>query len=141
MAQPIWILCPDCGDYFCVKHGKHTFDCECPPIDEMKEDPYGMCELKTEDKKKIEYWDVISDPMGLVAFITTLWNNDYGSILVMKHKPPGETTTMNNITLFTGGWHDNEEIVNALQCNGLWWAHYWMASQRGGTYYFRVHGG
>lgn len=38
-----WIPCPEeCGDFWCNIHQQHTGDCECPPIDEWENDPYGM---------------------------------------------------------------------------------------------------
>jgi len=36
-----WVLCPSCEEYWCVTHKKHTYDCECPPLEEWKDSPYG----------------------------------------------------------------------------------------------------
>jgi hypothetical protein len=41
-AKAAWIPCPEeCGDWWCTVHNQHTGDCECPPIEEWKTDPYG----------------------------------------------------------------------------------------------------
>lgn len=41
-STPAWIKCQCCEDYWCSIHKKHIADCECPPIEEWKSDPYGM---------------------------------------------------------------------------------------------------
>ncbi len=38
--QPCWIPCPDCGEFWCNLHDMHAFECECPPVDEWRTDPY-----------------------------------------------------------------------------------------------------
>ena len=38
--------------------------------------------------------------------------------------------------LSTGGWGGNEEVVDALQRNLIFWPLYWWKSQRGGHYWF-----
>lgn len=46
---PCWMPC-SCENYWCVKHGQHAHDCDCPSIDEWGDvDPYlplpaGNCE-------------------------------------------------------------------------------------------------
>lgn len=43
VLAPTWVRCPDCDDWYCVAHDKHTADCECPAIEEWFEagvDPY-----------------------------------------------------------------------------------------------------
>lgn len=38
---PAWIPCPEgCGEFWCNIHDMHACDCDCPPIDEWKVDPY-----------------------------------------------------------------------------------------------------
>jgi len=42
--DPLWIPCRSCDEYWCVKHEKHVFECDCPPIEEWVEkgtNPYG----------------------------------------------------------------------------------------------------
>jgi hypothetical protein len=38
--------------------------------------------------------------------------------------------------LKTGGWSGNEDIINALQQNVVFWTKYWRTSKRGGFYAF-----
>jgi len=41
-------------------------------------------------------------------------------------------------TLSTGGWSGNEELIDALMENHLWWMFSWYSSRRGGHYEFRI---
>jgi hypothetical protein len=37
-----WVKCEGgCGDYWCLIHEKHAFECECPTIDCWETSPYG----------------------------------------------------------------------------------------------------
>lgn len=44
MQRPVWVPCPDqCDDWVCQRHGLHTADCACPPLDDWVtrgDDPY-----------------------------------------------------------------------------------------------------
>ena len=36
-----WVRCGDCGDWWCVIHGRHVHECECPAIEHWGDvDPY-----------------------------------------------------------------------------------------------------
>lgn len=37
----------------------------------------------------------------------------------------------------TGGWSENEEVIDALKCNIFFWTMYWYLSKRGGHYEFK----
>ena len=39
LHQGLWVKCC-CGNFFCQKHQKHAYECDCPPIEEMDFDPY-----------------------------------------------------------------------------------------------------
>ena len=39
-------------------------------------------------------------------------------------------------TLHTAGWSRNEDIINAMNKNFIFWALYWESSKRGGHYVF-----
>lgn len=42
-SDGIWKPCLDCDDWWCSKHKKHVYDCECPSIDWFAErgmEPY-----------------------------------------------------------------------------------------------------
>jgi hypothetical protein len=36
----------------------------------------------------------------------------------------------------TGGWSGNEDIINAMENNKIFWVMYWYESRRGGKYKF-----
>jgi len=38
----------------------------------------------------------------------------------------------------TGGWSGNEDVIDALRQNLLFWSMYWQKSEVGGHYYFRI---
>lgn len=40
LKKPAWQECPDCEDFYCNIHRKHTHECACPEIDEWDTDPY-----------------------------------------------------------------------------------------------------
>ena len=41
MVTACWARCQCCGDYWCTRHGVHTHECPCPPIEEWGDvDPY-----------------------------------------------------------------------------------------------------
>jgi len=74
----------------------------------------------------IRKWD-FSDYEGLARFVCAAWNSDYGLFSFMDGK----------LTLVTGGWSGNEEVLDALNDNQIWWVSYWQSSTRGGRYEFK----
>lgn len=67
--------------------------------------------------------------------IENRWNCDYGSI----HYSHG--IGKNNrfyLELHTGGWLENEEIIEEL-IQSFFWVLFWQKSERGGHYYFKGH--
>ena len=64
-----------------------------------------------------------------VTIIEKYWNQDYGTFNI---------ESKNGITvleLTTGGWSENEEIINIL-CDKMFWFLWWQKSKRGGYYKF-----
>lgn len=64
-----------------------------------------------------------------VTIIEKYWNQDYGTF---------DIESKNGITvleLTTGGWSENEEIINIL-CDKMFWFLWWQESKRGGYYKF-----
>lgn len=57
------------------------------------------------------------------------WHCDYGSIF---DEVPGE------LTLVTGGWSGNEEVISAMKENTMGWIMTWSSSHRGGKYVFEL---
>lgn len=40
-ADPCWIPCPHCDEFWCTIHNQHAFECPCPPIEDWGEaNPY-----------------------------------------------------------------------------------------------------
>lgn len=68
--------------------------------------------------------------MGLITFIKGLWK--YPDYFVVK----GKKTI--KLGLHTGGWSGNEDIIEALQENEMFFLLYWLKSVRGGHYYLQI---
>jgi hypothetical protein len=94
------------------------------------------CHTKKE-LKEIQNWD-IKDAHNLVNRLRDMWQyNDcfvqsWGLDHIHKEKP------VLLLELHTGGWSGNEDIVEALQNNTLFWMMWWWKTERGGHYYFEI---
>ena len=64
-----------------------------------------------------------------VSIIEKHWNQDYGTFNIEGKN--GNIT----LELTTGGWSENEEIIDIL-CNKFFWFLWWQESKRGGYYKF-----
>jgi len=42
------------------------------------------------------------------------------------------------LSLSTGGWSGNEDIIRALKKNFIFWSMYWQMNRRGGHYQFKI---
>jgi len=76
--------------------------------------------------KKIAEWDY-HDFKGLMDYVYDLWKY-----------PQYWTNENGKISISTGGWSGNEDIIAALMQNKMFWACCWMSSKRGGHYEFKV---
>ena len=65
-----------------------------------------------------------------VDLLKSCWNTNYGTILINKNKS-GPIT----IELTTGGWSENEKIIDEIT-GTLFWFLWWQESKRGGYYKF-----
>ncbi len=66
--------------------------------------------------------------IDLLAYVRKLWHiPDWG------WKEHGR-----KFELSTGGWSDNESIIEALQGNVMFWMVCWVSSRRGGHYVFEI---
>ena len=84
-----------------------------------------------QDLKKVREWPH-ADFIKLMEFVEELWAyGDWGFLRSYEgHKEV--------IALSTAGWSGNEEIIGALQANGMFWSMCWESSRRGGHYLFKV---
>ena len=64
---------------------------------------------------------------GMVKLISEAWNHCYGRLAF-----DGE-----ELSLVTGGWSGNEEVIIALMENAAFWALFWDRSERGGRFWFK----
>lgn len=84
-----------------------------------------------DDLKRIAEWPH-DDFQGLVAFVEDIWwMPEWG---FLKDDMPGGFS----LELHTGGWSGNEQIVEALKRNRMFWAMCWVKSERGGHYWFKI---
>lgn len=95
-----------------------------------------MCDYPTENElQKITDWDFEDKWNDLMTYIKSLWKYaDWG-----WHE---ETTdTLIRYYISTGGWSGNEEIINAMEENYMFWIMCWEQSRRGGHYIFEIQKG
>ena len=85
-------------------------------------------EYPTEEQlEKITAWPAL-EFYGLMEYIKPIWmyaDSNYWT------KENGE------YHISTGGWSGNEEIIEAMQQNYIWWATFWQSAERGGHFKFR----
>ena len=65
-----------------------------------------------------------------IQWIEDYWNADYGTIKLCKGKNGIQT-----LELTTGGWSENEYIIDML-VDTMFWFLWWQESKRGGYYKF-----
>lgn len=85
-----------------------------------------MIEYPTEQElQKIKEWEP-SDFHGLMQFVKSLWAFDAW----------GWSQNGDIYNISTGGWSGNEDVIEAMNSNVVWWMMYWQQSTRGGHYIF-----
>ena len=67
---------------------------------------------------------------GIINLLQANWHWDD----CIRFKQKGKTFWLE---LHTGGWSGNEEIIDALGRNKMFWMLYWQKSERGGHYWFK----
>lgn len=82
-----------------------------------------------EDLKRVETWPR-EDFVGLMKFVESIWWPDGGK---WGWRQRGKV-----FRLATGGWSGNEDIIDALRHNYMFWARCWHLSRRGGRYIFQL---
>lgn len=78
--------------------------------------------------KEIEILNT-NDFYECVGIIEKHWNNDYGTFNIEGKNG------INILELTTGGWFENEQIIDELS-NTMFWFLWWQESKRGGYYKF-----
>lgn len=79
---------------------------------------------------KIEQWPHTEDFSKLMDYVCEAWEGNYGKIEITKDND------YIYYRLVTGGWSENEYIIEALMDNRLFWIKHWYQSTRGGEYKF-----
>lgn len=79
-----------------------------------------------EELDKIKSWPH-TDFVGLVDFCISIWT--FGDWATRKGS---------RCRFATGGWSGNEDIIEALRENRVFWMSCWDSSHRGGLYIFKL---
>lgn len=83
-----------------------------------------------DDLKRIETWEITrgQDLFRLMEFVRKCWwSPEWG-----WHK------RRRAFSISTGGWSGNEDLVNAMRKNRIFWTLCWYSSRRGGHFRFRI---
>ena len=82
--------------------------------------------------KQIKNWDILTQGIdGLLNLIED--NTNWADRQIYK--------TGKRVIYYeyhTGGWSGNEDVIDALHHNFLFWSLYWEKTTRGGHYYFKI---
>jgi hypothetical protein len=81
---------------------------------------------------KIKNWSCLTynDGVSLAEYIVSLWNwSEYGPLKGKRVK---------TLTLRTGGWSGNEDIIDALNHNFMFTSLFWQKSERGGLHIYKI---
>ncbi len=81
---------------------------------------------REDDLQRITEWDW-HDFEGLMLFIRPYWSR-HGKF----------SHTGRDYDLETGGWSGNEQIIEALAQNAIFWGCCWQKSERGGHHVFTL---
>lgn len=73
--------------------------------------------------------DTPKDARDLMGFVREAWKyDDYFEV----------SSDDVNYRIHTGGWSGNEDLIDALRHNYIFWMFYWVSSRRGGHYEFEI---
>ncbi|GAH55057.1 unnamed protein product [marine sediment metagenome] len=82
--------------------------------------------------KEIAEWDILKHGVqGLLDLVEENTNWPDRQIFITGKK-------VIHFEYHTGGWSGNEDVINALRQNLLFWSVCWEKSTRGGHYYFKI---
>ena len=83
---------------------------------------------------RVSDWEKHYDEM--LAFVRSIWR--YAASGYYAEAEGEEDPSEKVYRLSTAGWSGNEEIIDALRDNKIFWALCWYSSTRGGHYVFKV---
>lgn len=80
--------------------------------------------------RKIKKWDILKDGVdGLLELVQENWKYGEDAFRLTGKR-------VRKLELHTYGWSGNEDVINALGKNLMFWPLYWVKSVRGGHHYF-----
>ncbi|MFA5049033.1 MAG: hypothetical protein WC516_08470 [Patescibacteria group bacterium] len=93
--------------------------------------------LTDERLETIKNWDVMTTgAKPLVEYVISIWHyGDWGYKLYKSKDHLFKKERVTKLQLHTGGWSGNEQVIEALRQNLMFWV-CWQKSMRGGHYWF-----
>ena len=82
--------------------------------------------------RKIKRWDG-KDVEIMIGWIMEAWNGTYGSLFLF------EGSKKKKLTLITGGWSGNEDVMSAINKNMFFDMLFWQMSKRGGLHEYEIY--
>ena len=83
--------------------------------------------------RKIKKWDIMKEGVdGLLDLVEENWKYAEAGGFRLTGKQ------VRKLECHTYGWSGNEDIIQALEKNTMFWPLYWYKSLRGGHYYFQI---
>ena len=92
-----------------------------------------------EELEKVKTWyrDTPDNAWGLVEYLRSIWWLPDRHVVVYRGRDSLFGKQVWKLTLHTGGWSGNEDIIFALKTSLFWFFH-WQMSRRGGHYWFHL---
>jgi hypothetical protein len=99
-----------------------------------------------EELESIRTWPAGYGPTGnrahrdLMEYVKGLWMYADANYWTDKGVAPHSLRSYDrrSYSISTGGWSGNEDIIQAMESNIMFWATCWVSSKRGGHYEFEV---
>lgn len=89
------------------------------------------------DLKRIEEWPFEEGFASLMAFVRERWQ--YAEHGYWDEGPSVcSACPCTSYRISTAGWSGNEDLIDSMQHNYLFWAQCWESSERGGHYEFHI---
>lgn len=105
------------------------------PIDERSDDPYPTdAELRI-----IQKWNVVKyNVPQLIDYIKSVWWAPDWGFHLRKGRAHFDHKACMKLELHTGGWSGNEDVVESLGRNFLFWSMTFRMMRAGGHFYFEI---